>query len=132
MRISSFVTALALILLWSAAAVAHAPKDVELQFDVADKELEVTILHQVTDAAKHHVNSVVVELNGEKIIEQKISEQENLKSQVLEYRITDARVGDTITVVAGCNISGKKKASLKIAPPPEGEGQEEDREDEDD
>lgn len=127
MRILSLAIAVGLILISVTGANAHSPRKVELEFDLEEMELEVKIEHQVTDVEKHFVNTVTVELNGEKIIEQKISEQEDLSSQVLEYRITDAGVGDTITVIAGCNISGKKKASLKIAPPPEadGEGQKE-------
>ncbi|MGD9141345.1 MAG: hypothetical protein PVJ42_07370 [bacterium] len=131
MRILSLTIAVGLVLISAAGAIAHAPREVELEFDLGEKELQVTIDHQVTDVVKHFINSVTVELNGEKIIEQKITEQENLKSQVLEYRITEARVGDTITVVAACSISGKKKASLKIAPPPEKDAEEGDEEEDD-
>lgn len=117
--------AVGFILVLVTGASAHAPQKVELGFNIEDMELEVEVSHQVTNVGKHFVNTVTVELNGKKIIEQKISEQEDLKSQTLEYRITDAKVGDTITVVAGCNISGKKKASLEIAPPPEAKEEEE-------
>ena len=135
MRILASAVFTGLVFLLVSGASAHAPNKVDLDFDLGDKELEVTVHHQVTDAAKHFVNSVVVELNGNKIIEQKIGEQEDLKFQILEYRITEARVGDTITVTAACNISGKKTASLTIAPPPEAKGEAEkakgDQDDED-
>jgi hypothetical protein len=126
MRTVAASLAVVLVLFLAASATAHAPKKVDLEFDLEEMELEVEVQHQVTDAGKHYINQVTVELNGKKIIEQKISEQEDLKSQTLEYRITDAKVGDTITVSAGCNISGKQKASLEVAPPPEEEQKEDD------
>jgi hypothetical protein len=99
-------------------AYAHAPGNVDLGFDLEEQLLEVTVKHQVNDGAKHYVNRVSVDLNGRKIIEQTLYAQENLKDQKLVYRITDAGVGDTISVTASCNISGKKKASVKIEAPP--------------
>jgi hypothetical protein len=47
--------------------------------------------------------------------------QENLKQQTVLYRITDAGVDDEIEVYAGCNISGKKKTTIKIQEKPEQE-----------
>ena len=99
-------------------AYAHAPGKVALGFDLEEQLLEVNVKHQVNDGAKHYVDRVSVDLNGKKVIEQTLYAQQNLKDQTLVYRITDAGVGDTISVTASCNISGKKKASLKIAAPP--------------
>ena len=118
MRFSSVAVMACLLLLASSSAYAHAPAKVDLEFDLDEQLLKVSVQHQVKDAAKHYVSQVIVELNGKKIIEQTPKSQESLVDQKLIYRITDAGDGDTIAVTAGCNISGKKKASIKVAPPP--------------
>jgi|GEM_PF-701726 len=98
-------------------ASGHAPDKLDLNYDLESRTLEVSISHQVKDAAKHHVDRVLVELNGNKVIEQSLVAQESLERQTVIYRITDASVGDTLTVTAECNISGRKTAMLKIEPP---------------
>jgi hypothetical protein len=117
-RFASVAVMACLLLLAFSSAYAHAPGQVDLEFDLDEQLLKVSVQHQVKDAAKHHVSQVIVELNGKKIIEQTLESQESLEGQKLIYRITDAGAGDTIAVTAGCNISGKKKASIKVAPPP--------------
>lgn len=118
MRLFSIAVLSCMLVFGISAAYGHAPKEVNLKFELDEKLLEVRVQHQVNDAAKHFVSKVTVELNGKRIVEQMLAAQENMKDQVLVYRITDARVGDNITVTADCNISGKKKASLEIKPPP--------------
>lgn len=103
-----------LILIIATCAFSHAPNKVEAEFDLDDQLLTVEVSHQVTDAAKHFVNKISIELNGEGIIEQKFFAQEDLKKQTVIYRIADAAPGDEIKVTAGCNISGRKKTTLKI------------------
>jgi hypothetical protein len=56
----------------------------------------------------------VVKLNGEEVIEQKFRSQADSHVQRAEYVIIDARLGDEIEVIAGCNISGRKKGSLIV------------------
>ena len=118
MRFASVAVMVCLLLLAFSAAYAHAPNNADLEFDLDEQLLKVRVQHQVKDAAKHYVSQVIVELNGKKVIEQTLGSQESLAGEKLVYRITDAGVGDTIAVTAICNISGKKKASIKIAPPP--------------
>jgi desulfoferrodoxin (superoxide reductase-like protein) len=110
--------ALVFLMLASGIASAHAPTKVDLEFTMEDHLLHVSVQHQVKDQAKHHVSYVTVDLNDGEIIRQTLDAQEGLEKQELVYRITDAKIGDTISVTAACNISGKKKASIKIAPPP--------------
>jgi hypothetical protein len=106
--------ACALTLFIASGTLAHTPKSVEAEFDIDKQILTVTVFHDVKDAAKHFVDEISIELNGEKIIEQNILAQENLEKQTVVYRITDAGVGDQIEISAACNISGKKKVTIKI------------------
>jgi len=96
-------------------AWAHAPKDVKIEFDPDSKMLTVTAAHDSKDATKHFVSAIEVDLNGEKIIEQKFKAQIGGDAQKARYWINDANVGDTLVVTATCNIAGKKKATLVIA-----------------
>ncbi len=94
---------------------AHPPSGIDLKFDVGSSLLSVRIEHQVKDMTTHFVGKAVVMLNGEEIITQKMSRQMNNVEQGLIYKIIDAKPGDEIAVSATCSISGKKKASIKVA-----------------
>ena len=61
------------------------------------------------------MDRIVVELNGERMIEQKFRSQSDSTIQLVEYNIIDAKAGDEITVIARCNISGQKKAQITVA-----------------
>lgn len=95
-------------------ALGHPPSEILLEFDIAEHLLKVTIVHAVSDSSKHYADRITVELKGEKMIEQKFKSQSDRKTQVAEYRLIDAQLGDEIVVTAVCNISGQKKAKLKV------------------
>lgn len=105
--------ALAAVLL-AGSAWAHPPKDVILEFATDTQMLTVNAPHDTKDATKHFVGAIQVDLNGEKIIEQKMKSQITAAEGKAHFWIHDAKIGDTITVTATCNIAGKKSASLKI------------------
>lgn len=107
-----FACALALAI--ASGAFAHAPKNVEAEFDIDRQILTVAVFHDVKDAAKHFIDEISVELNGKRVIEQRLLAQENLEKIEVVYRITDAHVGDEIEISAACSISGKKKTTVKI------------------
>jgi hypothetical protein len=114
------LVSLALCVVLAAGAVwAHPPKEVKLEFDPAGKMLTVTATHDTKDPTKHFVGTVQVDLNGEKIIEQRFKYQVSADGQKAQYWINDAAVGDTLAVTATCNIAGKKKVTLEIAKPAE-------------
>lgn len=104
----------------------HAPKNVSLKFHADSRLLSVQVPHAVKDPGKHFVNKLVVQLNGERIIEQKFSSQVSGERQEAVFKIIDARPGDEITVTASCSISGNKKGTLtvpKVEAPEKGAGQ---------
>ncbi len=93
---------------------AHPPKGIELDYNAQDHLLNVKVSHLVKSPAKHYIDKITVELNGEEIISQKFSMQSSEKLQEVIYLIIDAKEGDEITVTAYCNISGKKKETIDV------------------
>jgi hypothetical protein len=109
------------LLLFVQLSVAHAPSDITLDFDNETNILRVTVLHPVGKVAEHFVDRIVVELNNEKLIEQKFIIQSSDGTQEACYIIPGIKIGDEIKVTGYCNISGKKIKTLTIYPSEPGE-----------
>ncbi|MFP4459024.1 MAG: desulfoferrodoxin family protein [Candidatus Zixiibacteriota bacterium] len=92
---------------------AHAPKDIEAKFDIETKILEITVNHPVKGDG-HYVEKITVELNDEEIIQQQLNKQEDKEKQTVVYKITNAKSGDEIEVIADCNKFGKEKAKIEV------------------
>jgi hypothetical protein len=95
-------------------AYAHAPQGLELMFDPETKQLHVSFTHKVNDMDRHFIDEVKVEYNGEEIIEQKPSLQENKDGGTFIYKIPEAKVGDKIKVMMNCNKIGKRSEEIEI------------------
>ena len=95
-------------------AYAHPPSDIIITFDPETKILNAVIMHSVSNPHNHYINKVDIALNGQEIIEHKISRQDNNVSQTVSYLIPDAKAGDTLSVEAYCSISGKLKKEIKV------------------
>lgn len=109
------ISALALFVMLLAECVfAHPPTDVELTFDQETMILTVSASHMVGKITKHYIEKIVVELNDEEIITQRLRIQSSEAKQEVSYAIPGTRVGDTFSVTAYCNIAGKKKNTLLI------------------
>ncbi|MEO0137730.1 MAG: hypothetical protein ABIL39_08405 [candidate division WOR-3 bacterium] len=93
---------------------AHPPSDIVAEFDTTNKILQVTVQHPVRDAQKHYINKIEIELNGSKIIEQKSKQQTDNTMQKYLYILPEAKLDDSISIEAYCNISGKKKMVIQI------------------
>ncbi|MEW6008789.1 MAG: hypothetical protein AB1629_04060 [Candidatus Omnitrophota bacterium] len=94
-------------------AYAHPPSDIAITFNSKTKMINAVIRHQVNNPLNHFIKRVEVYLNTKKIIEHKISRQDNNTTQTVSYLIPDAKVGDTISLEAYCNISGKLKKEIR-------------------
>lgn len=97
----------------SAAAYAHPPADIKITFNPETKILNAVIFHDVSNPSRHYIKQVYVFLNGERIIMQSISGQDNYNTQTVNFLIPDAKVGDQFAVEAYCSISGKLKKQLE-------------------
>jgi ribosomal protein S17 len=100
---------------------AHPPKEVKIEFDPDAKMMTVIAYHDTKDPSKHYLRVLEVELNGDKMIEQKFKSQPDAETQKAHYWLNDAKIGDTITVIATCSIAGKKTTVLKIEKKAEGQ-----------
>lgn len=96
-------------------AYAHPPSDIAMTYDNITKVLKAVITHPVSNPRKHFIKQVEVGLNGEKIIEHRISLQDNSTTQTVGYLIPDAKADDIISVEAYCSISGSLKREIKIS-----------------
>jgi hypothetical protein len=93
-------------------AYAHPPKDIEISYDPAAKMLTVIIMHDTSNPLSHYIKKVDVGLNGQEIIQQMISRQDNNASQKASYFIPDVKSGDRLSAEGYCSISGKLKKEL--------------------
>jgi hypothetical protein len=89
-----------------ASVYAHPPSDIKILFDSKTRMLTVMIVHNTTNPVNHYISKVVVGLNGQDIIVQNISRQNNDASQVVKYYIPDVENGDVLSVAGYCNMSG--------------------------
>ena len=96
-------------------AFAHPSTDIKVEYSLKTRILTAIITHPVADPVKHHIGKVDISLNGEEIIEHKISKQDTNTTQFAAYMIPDAKVGDTIGVEAYCSINGKLKKDIKVS-----------------
>ncbi|MCF7912092.1 MAG: hypothetical protein K9M99_06170 [Candidatus Cloacimonetes bacterium] len=102
------------LLAGSALLLAHPASKMDLSFDKETSVLTVNFEHQVKDVEKHFIFEILVYLNGDQIIEQKLEKQDNLETGEVFYKIVDAKPGDKIKVRTNCNKTGKKSAELVI------------------
>jgi hypothetical protein len=98
----------------SSLLLAHPASNVELEFNQETSILTVNFEHKVKDAGKHFIFEIIVYLNKEEIIEQKIEKQDSADSGIVLYKIIDAKPGDKIKVRTNCNKTGKKSAEIVI------------------
>lgn len=103
-----------MIMFFVSSMFAHPPQDIALDFNSENHMLTAVVGHTVNNRIRHYINKIVVELNGEQIIQQNFKSQVGDEDQVVQYVIVDAKDGDKITVTAFCNISGKKKATVDV------------------
>ena len=101
------------IFLVSASIVhAHPPKDIEISYDSATKMLTAIIMHDTSNPRGHYIKKVDVGLNGQELIQQVISIQDNNNSQTVSYLIPDVKAGDSLSVEGYCSISGKLEKQI--------------------
>jgi hypothetical protein len=96
-----------------ALSYAHPPSEIDISYDPVTRILTAIITHNVNDPQAHYIKKVDIGLNGQEIIGQEISRQDNDITQTVSYRIPDARPGDILSVEAYCSISGMLKREIR-------------------
>ena len=90
MQCRSLIIGLLLVMAMAGSGAAHGPKELSIEFDPAEQLLTVLVDHAVKDRAEHYINRIVVELNGETIIEQVFTSQVDTIGQQVIYRASCA------------------------------------------
>jgi hypothetical protein len=106
--------ALCVVLAASQAALAHAPSDIDLNFNAGTRVLSVTITHQVDDPATHYVKEVKIRQGDTTFSETEYTSQPSPDTFTYSYPIP-ADVTGIIEVKAECNINGEKTKALAIS-----------------
>ncbi len=112
-KIISLTTVFCFCLL-CATASAHPPQDIAVTYDPKTKMLWAVITHNVSNPENHFIKKVDVAINGQEVIEHKISRQDNNLNQTVSYLLPDVKPGDKLSVEAYCSISGKLKQEIEI------------------
>ncbi|HOO90759.1 MAG TPA: hypothetical protein PLA74_08035 [Syntrophales bacterium] len=107
-----FVCFLAISLL-PAAAQAHGPKEVVLNYDSGSQTLSVTISHSVSNPQSHYIKEVAITKNGNTLGTYAYKGQPDPSSFTYTY-IVEAKKGDTLIVTATCNYIGSKTKELTV------------------
>lgn len=109
----STVVGILLLLLFSASALAHPPRSLDLSYDGARGILQVKISHRVGNPSRHYVERITVTKNDTTVVEKNYQEQESRSGETYEYRL-EAKNGDLVEVEATCNRFGKLSESLQV------------------
>lgn len=103
-----------LLVLFSAGIVeAHSPSDVSIDYDLENEELTVEITHSVTDTKSHYIENIVVQVDGETVIDENYTEQPDSTSFEYTYDL-QAEKNSTIEATAYCSISGSASDTLTL------------------
>lgn len=95
---------------------AHAPREMDLSYDIYNGILTVTITHETT-TSQHYVENVLVEKNGVEYLNQDYTAQEG-NPVVYVYDIP-AVDGDVLSVTATCNLYGSTTEEITVLGPKE-------------
>jgi desulfoferrodoxin (superoxide reductase-like protein) len=114
MKTKTYVFIIVLLMLGVRSGFAHPASKVNVDYNLEDQILTVTVEHLTKDVNKHWIDQIVVELNGKEIIQQIFGFQLDQEKQKAVYFIPDVKNGDEIVVISRCNVYGKKKTKIKI------------------
>lgn len=95
-------------------AFSHPPVDIVISFDPDTKLLNLTILHPTPDVKKHIIDKIEIMLNEDWINKLEFKTQTDQEKHVAVAFLPGLKPGDEITVIAHCNVFGKKKVSYKL------------------
>lgn len=106
--------ALLFMVFFALSVSAHPPGEIEMNFNMENKMLEVTIPHGSEDSTSHFIDEVKVYLNGNEHIEQAFIVQTNNDELYLHYMIPGAEAGDSIRLTAECNRFGNSEMEITV------------------
>ncbi len=93
---------------------AHAPKKINLKYNKEKGELNIDVVHPVKDVVDHHIETILITVNGEDVKTLDFKEQTSKESEDLAVSLPDIKSGDEISVKAVCNKFGSKTESIGV------------------
>lgn len=96
----------------------HAPTQMELDYELDDQLLFVTITHSTPTPSSHYVEAIIVYRNDIPIIEEEYDDQPSRQTFTYEFSIY-AVDGDVLKAWAECNIGGDLEEEITIEGPKE-------------
>ena len=103
------------LLVASAAAFAHPPSDIMIQFNEKTKTMTAVIEHRVSNPLTHYIYKVDIGLNGKEINSLRFKKQATNREQFATMPLPGVKKGDVLSVEGYCNLSGKLKKEIKVA-----------------
>lgn len=92
----------------------HPPSDIDITFGSEDSILTVYVAHRVANPNNHYIDRVIIELDGNEIIDHQISRQDDGDGVLLEYRLPDTKTGMVLNVITTCNRYGSLSKEIEI------------------
>lgn len=111
--VSALIVAILCSISFTGGTTGHSPGDINLDYDINNEQLNVTITHDVDDKDSHYIESVEIKKNGEDIDSVDYSSQPSTSTFTYTYQIK-AEKGDKITVKAICNQYGDIENTVEI------------------
>ena len=96
--------------------LAHPPKGLTAEYDIANQKFTVRIDHGSFAPSMHYINKVEVKNNTQAVINQTYKSQPDKNPFEYTYEIP-AKVGDVLEITASCNFYGSKTISITIGKP---------------
>ena len=100
----------------AAPAAATPPSDIVLAYSNATGQLSATITHPVPNPDVHYIQNVLVQLNGQTVINANYTSQPTKDSFTYTYSL-QAQPGDTISVTGTCSLFGSLTKSMTVPGP---------------
>ena len=101
---------------------AHAPSEINLEYDLEEQKLNIEIIHVTKDIKEHFIRKITVRKNNEEPFDHFLHWQKENK-KVLEEISVSAEEGDIFTVKATCKKGGSTTASMLVELPKEDEAE---------
>lgn len=94
---------------------AHPASEIVIKYEADTSALSIDFLHKVRDHKSHFIDEVMISLNGEQIITQKLFTQDDEQGGSLFFKVAALKNGDVVSVQTNCNKIGKKTAEKAIS-----------------
>jgi hypothetical protein len=93
---------------------ANPPRNVQLDYDIKNQKLKVTITHPSMFPSFHYVRTIEIKKGEQAPSVNEYDKQPDQDTYSYEYSVP-ASAGETITVTTRCSVYGSRTASLTVA-----------------